>query len=160
MHQTNTMLVTTSNGLRMIQALLIAGNVGDIMAVSNGFGQHESLVPPADIKQFQKWYVSYRLLVMMMAGFCTAYKLDNMIGQILTGSWHSYAFSSSAHLSCSSSSASYLSISTGRRTLSSPLLPSMSQSLSLGLSATALAVYHSGRGTRKSPMPNASHLVI
>lgn len=27
------------------------------MAVSNGFGQHEALVPPADIKQFQKWYV-------------------------------------------------------------------------------------------------------
>ena len=59
----------------MMQASLIAGNVGDIMAVSNGFGQHESLVPPADIEQFQKWYVSYRLFVMMMAACRTANKL-------------------------------------------------------------------------------------
>lgn len=58
-----------------MQALIIAANVGDTMAVSNGFGQHESLVPPADIKQFQKWYVSYRSFAMMMAGCCIAYRL-------------------------------------------------------------------------------------
>ena len=59
----------------MVQILLVAGNVGDTLAVSNGFGQHESLVPTGGVKQFQKWYVGYHPLDMIMAGLCMAYRL-------------------------------------------------------------------------------------
>lgn len=65
----------TNYQLRLVQILIIAGNVGDTMAVSNGFGQHESLVPPAEIKQFQKWYVRYRSFAIIMASCCIAYRL-------------------------------------------------------------------------------------
>ncbi|KAG8525208.1 uncharacterized protein KY384_008852 [Bacidia gigantensis] len=42
------------------------------MAVSNGFGQHESLIPPAQIKQFRKWTNIDWILGFLCFGFIRA----------------------------------------------------------------------------------------